>query len=155
MRSGGLGLGARRWLGSALAPAGIALAMLTVPAGVCRAQVQPVVELKDGYATTTLWNRSTERMRVSVELRHGEVVDGKVQLGSPVDAVVSPRVFQFGPEETQILRILVRERVEPGAVFRLVTLFERVIPETPPERPTGVVTRLDFATRYITKVVAP
>ncbi len=155
MRNGGLGLGARRWLGSALAPAGIALAMLTVPAGVCRAQVQPVVELKDGYATTTLWNRSTERMRVSVELRHGEVVDGKVQLGSPVDAVVSPRVFQFGPEETQILRILVRERVEPGAVFRLVTLFERVIPETPPERPTGVVTRLDFATRYITKVVVP
>jgi len=129
--------------------------MLTVPAGVCRGQVQPVIELKDGYAKTTLWNRSTERMRVSVELRHGEVVDGKVQLGSPVDAVVSPRVFQLGPGETQTLRILVRESFEPGTVLRLVTLFEAVVPETPPERPTGVVTRLDFATRYITKVVAP
>jgi len=129
--------------------------MLTVPAGVCWGQVQPVVELKDGYAKTTLWNRSAELVRVSVELRHGEVVDGKVQLGSLVDAVVSPRVFQFGPGETQTLRILVRERVEAGAVLRLVTLFEPVVPEKPAEHPNGVVTRLNFATRYITKVVAP
>ncbi len=155
MRNGGLGLGARRWLGSALVPAGLAFAMLTVPAGVCWGQVQPVVELKDGYAKTTLWNRSAELVRVSVELRHGEVVDGKVQLGSLVDAVVSPRVFQFGPGETQTLRILVRERVEAGAVLRLVTLFEPVVPEKPAEHPNGVVTRLNFATRYITKVVAP
>ena len=154
MRSGGLGLGARRWLLSALVPAGIALGALITPTDVSWGQVQPIVELKDGYAKTTLWNRSTELLRVSVEPRHGEVVDGNVQLGAPVDAIVSPRLFQFGPGETQTLRILVRERLAPGAVLRLVTLFEPVVPETP-TKPNEVVTRLDFATRYITKVVAP
>src|SRR5438552_16889135 len=81
MRSGGLGLGARRWLLSALVPAGIALGAQISPTNVSWGQVQPIVALKDGYAKTTLWNRSTELLRARVELRSGQVGRGHVQRG--------------------------------------------------------------------------
>src|SRR2546430_16557225 len=97
MRSGGLGLGARRWLLSALVPAGMALGALITPADVSWGQVQPIVELKDGYAKTTLWNRSTELLRVSGELGHGEAADGQVRLDAPLHPTGSPRLFPYGP----------------------------------------------------------
>src|SRR2546430_15065570 len=85
MRSGGLGLGARRWLLSALVPAGIALGALITPTDVSWGQVQPIVELKDGYAKTTFWIRSTLLLRVSVEIWRGVAGVGNVQLCEPVD----------------------------------------------------------------------
>src|SRR5207244_8014083 len=79
MRSGGLGLGARRWLLSALVPAGIALGALITLTDVSWGQVQAIVELKDGYAKTTVWYRATEILRVGVDGRHGVVVVGTTQ----------------------------------------------------------------------------
>lgn len=121
------------------------------------AQIAPETHLDSrGYAATMLHNRGAEVLDVTVELRHGSVTNDKVELGEAVDALISPAAFKLAPDETQTIRILVREELPPGGVVRLVTtLTPRAVEPPPTAAPvTEAQARLTFATRLITKVVA-
>jgi len=73
-------------------------------------------------------------LEVEIEsLRRGEIVDAHLILGDTVTTLISPRRFTLAPEETQTVRLWIREPVTSGELFRLSTLFtparERMKPE--------------------------
>lgn len=121
------------------------------------AQIAPETLLDSrGYASTMVQNRGADLVDVTVELRYGSVTEAGVRLGDRVDALVSPAEFMLAPGDVQTVRILVREKLAPAEVVRLVTT---IVPRSPaavtPAAPdSGAQARLTFATRLVTKVIA-
>lgn len=109
-----------------------------------------------GYATTLVHNRSPGIVDVEVELRHGSVTAERIELGDRVNALVSPGRFQLAPGESQVVRLLVRERLASDSVLRLVTTLTpkeaRELPPADSDSVSGARARLFYATRLITKV---
>jgi P pilus assembly chaperone PapD len=143
----------RRWLGRLVLSASLGAA-LGAPAS---AQIAPETLLDSrGYATTMVQNRGTDVVDVTVELRYGSVTEAGVDLGDRVDALVSPAEFMLAPGDVQTVRILVREKLQPAEVVRLVTTIVPRSPAavTPAEPDAGAQARLTFATRLVTKVIA-
>ena len=80
-------------------------------------QVNPVVTLDHGQATTIVRNPARESMQVTVKLHFGVGAN----LDREVRALVSPSAFTLAPGETQTLRLKLREPVAPNTVLRLLT----------------------------------
>ena len=117
------------------------------------AQVAPETYVDNGLLETWISNGPSNFADVEVALFHGTVVDGKLVLGRPVEAIVSPAQFVLAPGSTQALRILLREDVRPGTVLRLVTLLTPKGAPPAPDSVSGPTARIVFATRLITRVV--
>ena len=150
---GGLLARRRRWFG----PLALSAALGAAPAIPADAQIAPETLLDArGYASTMVQNRGTDVVDVTVELRYGSVSEAGVQLGESVDALVSPAEFMLAPGDVQTVRILVREKLQPAEVVRLVTTIvpRSAAPVTPAAPEAGAEARLTFATRLVTKVIA-
>lgn len=130
----------------------VTLGWVALGAGPARGQVAAETILREGYGLAPVQNGSDSPISVTVEIRHGTVLEGHLELGDPVDAIVTPRAFRLEPGGRQAVRVLLRETVPPGMVLRLVTTMTPVaeISSSPQEQ---VVTRLVLATRFITKVL--
>lgn len=135
----------------------LAAVLVAAPGLPAAAQIAPETLLDSrGYASTMVQNRGADLVDVTVELRYGSVTEAGVQLGDRVDALVSPAEFMLAPGDVQTVRILVREKLGPAEVVRLVTT---IVPRSPasatPAGPDdGAQARLTFATRLVTKVIA-
>jgi P pilus assembly chaperone PapD len=129
----------------------VTLGLVALAAGPARGQVAAETILREGHGLAPVQNGSDSPISVTVEIRHGTVLEGHLELGDPVNAIVTPRAFRLEPGGRQAVRVLLRETVPPGTVLRLVTTMTPV-PETssPQEQ---VVTRLVLATRFITKAL--
>jgi P pilus assembly chaperone PapD len=143
----------RRWLGRLVLSASLG----AVPAIPAAAQIAPETLLDSrGYASTMVQNRGADVVDVTVELRYGSVTHEGVDLGERVDALVTPAEFMLAPGDVQTVRILVREKLQPAEVVRLVTTIVPRSPASPDPAPAenGAQARLTFATRLVTKVIA-
>lgn len=124
-------------------------------AGPAAAQVDAETLLDEsGYGVARIHNASGDVVDVDVELRHGSVTRDSVSLRARLDGLVTPSRFHLAPGESQTIRILVRERLEPGSVARLVTTLTPRAAVARSDTATGAEARLIFATRLITKVRA-
>jgi hypothetical protein len=124
-------------------------------AGPAAAQVDAETLLDEsGYGVARIHNASGDVVDVDVELRHGSVTRDSVSLRARLDGLVTPSRFHLAPGETQTIRILVRERLAPGSVARLVTTLTPRAAVARSDTATGAEARLIFATRLITKVRA-
>lgn len=130
----------------------LVLAGLAVSGAPIRAQVAAVTDMKNDVATIEVRNPSAQTMSVEIALHHGTVVDDKLVLGDAVAAIVGPASFVLAPGTSQTVRALVRERVEPGTVLRIVTTLTPVIEQQDGDEPPR--SRIVLATRLITKLVA-
>lgn len=116
------------------------------------AQVAAVTDMKNNTAAVEVRNPSARPQTVEVALHHGDVVDGRLVLGEPVDAIVGPRSFRLEPQAHQTVRVLLRETVRPGTVLRLVTTLTPVQDTSDGSGQSG--SRIVLATRLITKLIA-
>lgn len=124
--------------------------MLAIPSTRLDAQVAAVTDMRENVAAVEVRNPSTQPQTVVIELHHGVVRDGRLELGAVVDAIVGPSEFHLEPQAGQTVRLLLREEVEPGTILRLVTTLTPI----PQPRPEGRTTsQLILATRLITKLI--
>lgn len=131
---------------------GVILALLVAAPAVAAAQVESGTRLDaKGYGVTRVHNASPSIVDVAVELRRPGPADSALALGAAVQSMISPSRFHLAPGETQTVRILARETVEPGSELRLVTtLTPRAATQVEPTRGTGA--QLVLVTRLISTV---
>jgi hypothetical protein len=118
-------------------------------------QVPSTVHLRNGQVTSTIVRNPSpvETLTVAIELRERFVAGGTVTVGRRIDALVAPATFVLAPDETQTVRLRLRERVAPGVVLGLVTTFAPAsVDAAAPGSDTAPVARLVLVTRLVSKV---